>query len=252
MIIGEGLVFLAILIFGIIYIKNNIKKELEFSKNQNNFLLSVTHELKTPIAGMKLFLQTLKKHNIEKEKKDEIIHKALQQNQQLEILIDNILNAASLESKKFIPRKELINVSILLNNISERYIKQYSNIIFKIEIQNNIYTLIDPFIFETIINNLIENAIKYGNKDNVINIILEKKYNNLIIKVKDRGNGIPNHQIKNIFKKFYRIENEDTRTQKGSGLGLFIVNEFIKLHGGRIMYYNNSPKGAVFEISFKI
>ncbi len=248
MIVGEGLVFLAILIFGIIRIRRSIRKELEFSKNQNNFLLSVTHELKTPIASTKLYLQTLQKRIIDEEKREEIITKALQQNQQLERLIDNILNASRLENKRLVLHKEETNVSAFLSSIFERYARQYPHIPFMNQIQQDVSAEIDPFIFETVVNNLIENAIKYAGNDGPISIELIKK-DRLIVRIKDSGAGIPISDRKNIFKKFYRIGNEDTRTQKGSGLGLFIVKEFSRLHKGTIKYYDNRPKGAVFEFS---
>lgn len=247
MIIGEGAVFLAILIFGIVRIRRSIRKELEFSRNQNNFLLSITHELKTPIASTKLYLQTLQKRTIDEQKREEILIKTLQQNEQLERLIDNILNASRLENKRLILHKEDTNVSAFLNSIFERYSRQYPEIPFVNEIQQDISAEIDPFIFETVINNLIENAIKYAGKDGPVSIELVK-HDQLIVKVKDNGSGIPQKNRKDIFKKFYRIGNEETRTQKGSGLGLFIAKELSHLHKGQIRYYDNQPKGTVFEL----
>lgn len=246
MIVGEGAVFLAILIFGIIRIRRSIRKELEFSRNQNNFLLSVTHELKTPIASAKLYLQTLQKHNIDEKKREEILSKTLQQNEQLERLIDNILNASRLENKRLVLHKEETNVSAFLNSIFERYARQYTHIPFINEIQAGISAEIDPFIFETVVNNLIENAIKYAGNDGPIAIELVKN-EKLIVRVKDSGPGILQPHRKDIFKKFYRVGNEETRTQKGSGLGLFIARELSRLHRGQIRYCDNHPKGAVFE-----
>lgn len=251
MIIGEGTVFLAILIFGIIRIRKSIRKELEFSRNQNNFLLSVTHELKTPIASTKLYLQTLQKRNINEEKREEILAKTLQQNEQLERLIDNILNASRLENKRLVLHKEETNVSAFLNSIFERYARQYTHIPFVNQIQPNVSEQIDPFIFETIINNLVENAIKYAGNDGAITIELIKN-EKLTVRIKDSGPGIPVSHRKDVFKKFYRIGNEDTRTQKGSGLGLFIAQELSRLHKGQIKYYDNRPKGSVFELILSV
>lgn len=248
MIVGEGAVFLAILIFGIIRIRRSIRKELEFSRNQNNFLLSVTHELKTPIASTKLYLQTLQKRTINEEKREEILLKTLQQNEQLERLIDNILNASRLENKRLVLHQEETNVSAFLSSIFDRYARQYPHIPFVNGIQPDIAAEIDPFIFETIVNNLIENAIKYAGNDGPITIELVKN-EKLIVRVKDSGPGIPLPYRKDIFKKFYRVGNEETRTQKGSGLGLFIAKELSRLHKGLIKYYDNDPRGAVFELS---
>lgn len=248
MIIGEGAVFLAILIFGIFKIKKSIRRELEFSRNQNNFLLSVTHELKTPIASTKLYLQTLQRHNIDEQKREEILSKTLQQNEQLERLIDNILNASRLENKRLILHKEEINVSDFLNSIYDRYARLYPQIHFNNQILPGVIEQIDPFIFETIINNLVENAIKYGGLDSEITVELLKN-ERLIVRICDKGAGISLAYQKEVFKKFFRIGNEETRTQKGSGLGLFIVRELARLHKGQIKYYDNQPKGSVFELS---
>jgi signal transduction histidine kinase len=247
MIIGEGVVFLIILVFGIFRIRRSIRKELEFSRNQNNFLLSITHELKTPIASTKLYLQTLQKRTIDEQKREDILIKTLQQNEQLERLIDNILNASRLENKRLILHKEDTNVSAFLNSIFDRYSRQYPHIPFVNEIQQNVLAEIDPFIFETVTNNLIENAIKYAGNDGPITVEL-KKSERLIVRIKDNGSGVPQAERKDIFKKFYRIGNEETRIQKGSGLGLFIAKELTHLHKGQIRYYDNQPKGSVFEL----
>ena len=114
--------------------------------------------------------------------------------------------------------------------------------------KKNISEKIDPFIFETIVNNLIENAIKYGASGRKITVELQKD-TALKLRVLDNGPGIPAEFQKDIFKKFYRVGNEETRTQRGSGLGLFIVKELTHLHKGKIKYCNNQPTGAVFELT---
>ena len=248
MIIGESAVFLIIVVFGIIRIQRSFKRDLKLSQNQNNFLLSVTHELKTPLASSRLYLQTLQKHKLSEEKQKDIIDKALLQNDQLEKLINNILNASRLENRRLVLNIEEVNVSRYLGNLMDRYIKQYPSIRFNIAINQDVTYPVDPFILETVINNLVENAIKYGSDDPQIDVILELQQK-LHITIQDNGIGIEPAQVRNIFKKFYRVGNEETRTQKGSGLGLFIVNEFLRLHNGSIKYTPNKPKGSSFEIT---
>lgn len=247
MIIGEGMVFLLILIFGIWKMKSSIKKELQLTQNQTNFLLSVTHELKTPIASNKLYLQTILKRELDAEKRKELIEKALNENIRLEKMIDNILNATRLENRKLILHKEEVTVSDFLTSIVDRFQKNNPEIVFKTVISSEVSKSIDPFIFETIINNLIENAIKYAGKEGPITIELIKN-STTHIRVKDLGPGVDVEAQKNIFKKFYRAGNEEIRSQKGSGLGLFIAAEFSRLHGGQLKYLDNQPKGAIFEL----
>ena len=101
MIFSEGMVFFIILMIGLWKIRSSIRKELSLSQRQNNFLLSVTHELKTPLAANKLYLQTVLKRDLETEKRNSLIQKAISENQRLEAMIDNILNASRLENQVF-------------------------------------------------------------------------------------------------------------------------------------------------------
>ena len=103
-----------------------------------------------------------------------------------------------------------------------------------------------------VIKNLLENSIKYSSEDSIIDINLNKLEKNIIIEVKDQGIGISASDSSLIFNKFYRAGDENTREKQGSGLGLFISNEFVKMHQGKIDYYANQPKGSVFKIKLPI
>ena len=162
MVIGEGLVFFSILLFGLWKIRSSIKKELQLSQRLTNFLLSVTHELKTPLAANKLYLQTIQKRKLDEEKRNDLMEKAIQENIRLELMIDNILNATRLENNALKPHKEKVELSDFLNQIVERFHKRHQIDLIQREIQQEIHVEIDIFFFETIINNLIENAVKYA------------------------------------------------------------------------------------------
>ncbi len=248
MILGEGTVFITILLIGIYKIRNSIKKELELSGRQTNFLLSITHELKTPIASSKLFLQTLLKRDLKEEKRNELITKSLGENQRLETLIDNILNASRLENNAIKAIKTDINLLELSQKITNRSAYKF----VKNEIPVDSFVNADLFMLETILENLIENAEKYAGENASITIYTQQNKNKIIVGVKDEGVGIPVAERKNIFSKFYRIGNEETRTTKGSGLGLFIVSEFSKLNGGSVAFKENNPKGSIFEVTLPL
>lgn len=249
MIIGEGLVFFSILIFGLWKIRSSIKKDLQLSERQNNFLLSVTHELKTPLAANKLYLQTIQKRNLDEEKRKSLMDKAIQENERLEGMIENILNASRLENNALKPHKEEINVSALFEQLAERFQKRNQQELLILNLEKDLVAKIDIFFIETIINNLLENALKYGGESGNIELYLFRKADRLVFGVKDQGPGIPREEIKEVFEKFYRSGNEDTRQQKGSGLGLFIVAELVRMHQGKVNYKENSPQGANFEIT---
>ena len=250
MIISEGLVFFSILIFGLWRIRRSFQKELQLSRRQTNFLLSVTHELKTPLAANKLYLQTMQKRSLEEEQKQKFLSKAIQENERLENMIDNILNASRIENNALIPQKADTDVSALVKQIVERNQKRRQEEFISTHIQNNIHFAVDSLFIETILNNLIDNAKKYGLPDVHIEVSLSWEGKGIVFGVKNEGKVIPAASRKEIFEKFFRNQNEETRTQKGSGLGLFIVNELVKLHNGKIQYIETIPEGSNFEITF--
>jgi signal transduction histidine kinase len=236
------------LIFGIYRIRKGIAKEFELQKRQNNFLLTVTHELKTPLAALKLYLQTLQKHNLTEEKKESIIDGALSENERLVQLIENILNTSRAENKAFELNKENIDLSSLSAQLTERYQKRYKSLQFKMEVPEGLNLKADPNMLETILVNLLENAIKYGGAAQEIAIKAVPLDRFITLTISDEGPGIAANERTHIFEKFYRIGNEDTRKASGSGLGLYLVAELVHLHKGQVRCQENHPKGCVFEV----
>ena len=247
MIIGEGGVFILILMAGFWKIQQSIAKEIQLSQRQNNFMLSVTHELKTPLTSIQLALQTLKKRNLKVEDQADLIAKALGANQRLSSLIDNIINASRLESNDFTPRLEIFPLKTFLQNKATelKTTQRQASIILKcaVEIMHA-----DTYMLETIFNNLLENAIKYSGDNPKLEILVKQNGKFTEIIISDQGPGITAEEKQQIFKKFYRVGSEISRSQKGSGLGLFITSEFIQLHKGRIKCENNKPAGTKFII----
>ncbi len=249
MIIGEGAVFLVLLVVGIWQIHRSIGKELKLSERQNNFLLSVTHELKTPLAANKLYLQTITKRSLTPEQQSELLRKAIDENVRLERMIDNILNASRLENKVLKPEKESVSLKELMEQVAHRFnaIAGSDQVVVEAD---DVSVTGDKFMLETILNNLVENALKYGGKDVVVTLYAQKSGAATEWGVKDNGPGIDRKYALDIFKKFFRIGNEEIRAQKGTGLGLFIVSELVKMHGGEVVCLENAPQGTNFKIRF--
>ncbi len=247
MVIGEGAVFLLILLLGMWQIRRAVQRDLKLSERQHNFLLSVTHELKTPLAANKLYLQTLEKRKLSKDQQAEILQRALLENDRLERMIDNILNASRLESNAVVLNTVSTNLHTLLHQCAERFFVLAPEATFELNIPENCVIKADPMLLESVINNIIENALKYGGQSAKINMWVEESAGKCSIHIQDDGPGISEADQSEVFQKFYRAGNEDTRTQKGSGLGLFIVSELVKLHGGCVRCLP-SEKGAHFLI----
>jgi K+-sensing histidine kinase KdpD len=251
MIVGEGTVFLLLLLFGIYKIKQSQDKETELNNQQKNFFLSITHELKTPIAATKLQLQTLQKQKLSEQIQQELIFNALIETERLNALIDNVLLASRLDAGEFIFTLIQQNISeLVLKTVNRYYKREINSGELQVKVTNNIFGAIDETTFPSIITNLIDNAIKYSPDQKEIVIELSIKNNKPILIVGDAGCGISADDKEKIFAKFFRAGNEETRRAKGTGLGLYIVNYIVNNHNAKIKVKNNQPKGTVFEIQF--
>ncbi len=250
MIVGEGTVFLLLLLYAFYRIRKASNKELELVSQQKNFLLSVTHELKTPIAATKLQLQTLLKHKqLDATQQEQLLTNAINETNRLNRLIEDVLLANSAE-KNLALNKESVNVSelteqIILNYFSDKKIKG----VLKTEIQNGLSATVDKLLFPSIIINLVENAFKYSPENAQVIISLSNHNGKLNLSVSDNGFGISENEKSKIFEKFYRVGNEETRNTKGTGLGLYIVEKIVLAHGGKIEVADNKPNGSIFKIS---
>lgn len=251
MIAGEGTVFLVLLISGFLQTRKTFKKEAALGLRQKNFLLSITHELKSPIASAKLQLETLLKRDLPKEKQNEILHNALVDTERLNALVENVLIAVRLEDNSFRLVKQVSNFSEFveseMNKLATLFQQQKPHR-FELTIEKGIEFEADCFAFISILTNLYENAIKYSTDVPKITCILKKYEHKILLQIADEGCGIAETERQLIFDKFYRIGNEETRKNKGTGLGLYIVKKLVLAHHGTIEVKKNSPKGSIFEI----
>ncbi|HXU27866.1 MAG TPA: HAMP domain-containing sensor histidine kinase [Bacteroidia bacterium] len=247
--VGEGTVFLILVSLGVLKIYNTRKKENELARLQNNFLLSITHELKSPLASVKLQLQTLQKHNLEESVKNKLMQKALADNERLLRMIDNVLLASKAENENNVLRSEKINLFDTLIKLVEQAFEENKNRI-RIVATETIIVDADEQFLSIIFSNLIENAIKYSPVNSIIEINMQSQNNKAVVLVKDLGAGISDVEKENVFKKFYRIGNEETRSAKGTGLGLFITKNLCDLQNITISINDNKPTGTVFTLQF--
>lgn len=251
MILSEAVVMMMLLLTGTFQLYRTFSKEIELNRRQKNFLLSITHELKSPLSSTKLSLQTLLKRNkLDDDKYFKLINNSLNDVERLKILVDNLLLSARIEDHSYQPSFELCNISAITEEIFSKSKEVHSlNKRIDFSIQPGLMVNGDTLAFQTIINNLIDNAIKYTADGASIHCHLFEDLNEVIITVSDNGYGIPQEEKQKIFSKFYRVGNEETRSTTGTGLGLYMVKELLKLLKGKIYVNDNSPKGTVFKIS---
>ena len=258
MVMGEGAVFLILLGIGFYVTQRTFIKEVALSKQQKNFLLSITHELKTPLASVKLYLQTLQKRELDEEKKASVIGKAVMDADRLTNLVDNILLATQIEQGTYPFHSERLNFSELIaetvayfNGQGELKGEEKNSVVLSPSFQKGLHVIGDKSALSSLLLNLIDNGLKYAEKDSVV-IDLKKSDNNLSFSVSNQGMALSSEEKDRIFDKFYRVGDEDTRKKPGTGLGLFIVKYIVEKHKGSIVVKDNMPSGCIFEVCLEI
>ena len=228
--------------------RNGVKKELFLNQQQRDFLLSITHELKSPIAGIQLAVETiLNRPNLKEERKNKLLNNSIKDADRLKTLVENILMAARIDNESYTITDIELNFSKLTSDLT-RKISTSKTPELTFDISPDIWIKGDEGALVSIITNLIENAVKYSPPQSPIYLSLKKENDSALLLVADQGIGISSEDKKIIFDKFVRIGNEGTRKTKGTGLGLFIVKQLVLLHKGKIDVKDNSPKGSVFSM----
>lgn len=251
MIIGEGLFFMLIFVVGALKLKKAFMREHKIQQQQQNFLLAVTHELKSPLASIKLAIQTILKRELSKEQRDQFLANSLKDIERLDDLVGNVLIATKLADRRYNFPKERIDLSELVKHVAGRLqIHSCTTQLIKTELQPGIEIEGDRFAITNVVTNLIENAVKYSPPCAHVVVRLANEDSNVLFSVADHGIGIADSEKKLIFNKFYRVGNEDTRKTKGTGLGLYIVKTVLERHRAQIKVKDNTPSGSIFEVIF--
>lgn len=246
--LGEGLTFLFVILVGSSIVYTTYRFNNKLSRQQNNFMLSVTHELKSPIAAMKLTLQTLQKHKLDEDKQQQLLKRCIVESDRLNELCNNILIASQMEGGQYQKERQTISVSEVVQQAFDSYQNRYPGR-FVAEINPDISADTDKMLLQLAINNVLENAVKYTPKEKPIIVALQRQNGHCVLAVKDFGPGIADAEKKKIFHQFYRVGDENTRKAKGTGLGLYLSKKIMKSLKGSIVVKDNLPNGSVFEIS---
>ncbi|MEO0733595.1 MAG: ATP-binding protein [Bacteroidota bacterium] len=250
MILGEALLLVLSLAGGIYLLYWALRKEISAAEQQRNFLLSITHELKSPLAGIRLILETFQKRKeLKPAIKEKLSTNALAETDRLTTLVNDLLLSAKLENVYQINAEE-IDLGELIHDAAERVAMKYKTAKVNVDIEPDLKPITgDRLGLTSVAVNLLENAAKYSQPQPVIHTSLQRGGSSeLVWEVADNGMGIPDREKRRVFTKFYRVGNEDTRTTKGTGLGLFIVKQLVERHGGQLELVDNVPQGTRFRI----
>jgi len=249
--LGEGVVIGLITLIIILAMYIYIDRILRFNLQKTNFMMAVTHELKTPIAAAKLAIETvIRNKNIEAQ--DRVLEISKKNIDRLSGMMERVLLATQFENslpvaqKKWESCSDIIQKALIDCQFSDEQILKISLVI-----PSNFLIYCDSYMMKIAFINLFTNSIKYS-EPNDVNVIVSSIINNehCQILISDQGIGIPMIERTRIFEKFYRVGNEMTRSRQGSGLGLYLVKQILQLHDARIEVQANNPKGSTFVINF--
>jgi signal transduction histidine kinase len=243
MIIGEGLVFFGLLSLGFIVIWRSIKREIEQARKERHFLLAVTHELKTPIAGSQIAIDSLRKHEWDEKTKNLLLDDAQAGLTRLEQRVENILQNNRLISGKEMT-KVLFEPEEVVTHVMQRHlVGPYQERV--IELQNEIHEAFeiegDADALALAWGNLLENALKYSPAQEPVIIGIDRTEDGLSVSFDDGGSGIPKDQRDNVLKKFERLKDSET---SGTGLGLYLADQILRMHKGRLRIETNERGGS--------
>jgi signal transduction histidine kinase len=250
--IAEGVTFLILILIGAFFVYRSVRKQFRVQQQQQNFMMAITHELKTPISVAMLNLETLQKYQLDAEKQKKLIRMTLQETSRLDTLINNILVSSQLEGGGYIFSKEELDFSSLFKDCIRDAKTRYPERNFIEDLEPEIEIAGDPLLLQLLISNLIENAVKYSPKEKPIICKLNRPGKDVLMNIIDEGIGIADTEKTKIFEKFYRTGNESTRKTQGTGLGLYLCRKIAGDHNADISVTNNIPSGSNFAIHFHI
>ena len=232
-----GIIFFALIIAGIVVYTVFLVREIQKNEQQDSFLNAVTHELKTPIASIRLYLETLQTRQLTEAQRQDFYRIMLEDTDRLLGTVEQILKAGEERHASGKKNWERVDFSTIVAETVDltrlRHHLPPGVLQFARPSGDEIFLRGNPQELRTAVFNLVENAVKYSGEQKEIEVdLLTPDIDTVLLRVRDKGVGIPNPELKRIFKRFYRVTNSANGRVKGTGLGLFIVRSIARRHGG--------------------
>ena len=244
------------LLAGLALVWTNVRRELKLSRLKSDFVANVSHELKTPLALIRLFAETLELGRVPTEDKKQQYHRIInKESRRLTQLINNILDFSRIEAGRKEYRFARADLGAVVRDVVDAYRFQIEQHGFALELavaEDLPEMELDPEAVSQALINLLNNAIKYSPNEKAISISVRREGERVLVAVRDRGIGIPKSEQKRIFEKFYRVETSVVHTTKGSGLGLALVQHITEAHGGHVEVTSAPGEGSTFTLSLPV
>jgi signal transduction histidine kinase len=251
MLISEGSFFAVLLLVLIGLLWRSFRREVELEHQHRNFMSAVTHELKSPLASMRLALETVASGRASQEAGNRFISNAIEDSERLQDLVQKVLETTRFGEGWTEIHPQDTDLSGLVEDSIEvfRHRALAAGALLETTIAPYIRAKVDSEAMAIVISNLLENAVKYGGKPPRVEVDLSFDGTHAVLEVADNGSGIPEEDLELIFGRFYRGGDEMTRTARGTGLGLYLVQQIIEAHRSRIGVSSTGPEGTVFRVT---
>ncbi|HVZ97648.1 MAG TPA: ATP-binding protein [Chitinophagaceae bacterium] len=246
--IGEAITFILLIGAGGVLVFQAINRQFQQAHQQGNFMMAITHELKTPIAITKLNLETLEKRSLNPEQQEKLIRTTIQEANRLNLLCNNMLFANQIEAGVYSVEEETFNLSEFTELWANDFRSRFPSRNIQTEVQPDIFIHGDLLMFQLAVNNLLDNAIKYSGKEDLVLVKVFETGKEIHLQVIDEGPGVAPKDRERVFDKYYRGGSDKI---KGTGLGLYLTRKIVQAHHGVIKMKNNSSRGSIFEIILK-
>ncbi len=255
LILFEGCFLMLLILAGVYVIFVYWNKQNRLNQMQSNFVASVSHELKSPLASIQLYLETLKYQEVSKDESKDFVETMLSDTSRLSSLIENILQSSKADPKSMELQLEKVDLAKFLSQVVEDHRRQFEEkkCDVKLQLDASPVLTLDRKALQMVFNNLIGNALRYSPVGSELKIQLHRSGRFWDVDFEDKGIGFEKKDMKKVFKKFYRVQNEDTRNIEGAGLGLFISREIVKNHKGKLKVMSaGRGQGSVFTVSLPV
>jgi two-component system phosphate regulon sensor histidine kinase PhoR len=250
-----GAVCFLLIIVGLVWLCAWLVREIGVNQHQRAFLDAVTHEMKTPLASLRLYLDTLERHDPERERRHEFLGRMRGDLERLDQTVEQVLTAARAEEARGRARLERVGLSELLEEcIAEiRTSHRLPEGAVRLESGRGATVKGDAGELALVFRNLLENAVKYSDEPVEVNVrVIDAEDGRVKVEIADRGIGIPSRELRKIFQRFYRVGRDVQRTAVGLGLGLFIVRNLVRRQGGRVVARSEGwGQGSRFVVTLR-
>ena len=229
-------------ISGLVVVIHDVTEQEKTAEERRQFVSNVSHELRTPLTSVRSYLEALEEGAWEdKSVAPEFIHVTLGETDRMIRMINDLLNLSRMDSGAQQMDLELVNFNELVDYILDRIVREFT--------ERDLWVEIDTDKIMQVIDNIMNNAIKYSPDGGKIEVHLMETHNNVVLSISDEGLGIPKKDLEKVFERFYRVDKARARQQGGTGLGLAISKEVMKAHQGQIWVESVEGKGSTFYIS---